>query len=128
MSTAKTMTSEEFEQVTRGLGIRPQSLKMARQVIVQGTSQVEVARANQISKSAISQLVKKIYAARAPAGFVVLSLPVPEALTGALGQFSELALQHQSRMQGEGAEAQAKALLLEVLRGETEQQRFVIKE
>lgn len=120
MSAAKIMSNEEFERITRGLGLRPQSLKMAQQVVVLGYSQADVARANKVSKSAISQLVKKIYSAQAPAGFVVLTLPVPEALTGALGRFSELALQHQSAMQGDEAENQAKGLLLEVLKGKSE--------
>ncbi|MGN5021822.1 TrfB-related DNA-binding protein [Aeromonas caviae] len=110
------MTDEEFELVTRGLGIRPQSLKMAHQVIVLGQSQADVARANEVSKSAISQLVKKIYAAQAPAGFVMIHLPIPKALEGSIRRFSELTLQRQSAMQGEGAEAEAEALLLEALR------------
>ncbi|HAT2580666.1 TPA: hypothetical protein I8273_004719 [Aeromonas hydrophila] len=117
MSAAKTMTNEEFERVTKGLGIRPQSLQMAQQVIVQGYSQADVARSHEVSKSAVSQLVKKIYAARAPAGFVVLSLPVPESLAKALARFSELSMKHSVSMQGEGAEAKAKSLLLEVLEG-----------
>lgn len=123
MSTAKTMTNEEFERITRGLGIRPQSLKMAQQVIVLGYSQADVARANQVSKSAISQLVKRIYSSQAPAGFVMLSLPVPETLAEVLGRFSELALQNRTAMQGEEAEAQAKALLLEVLAGKSESKK-----
>ncbi|MNH39585.1 hypothetical protein D3C79_1007810 [compost metagenome] len=87
---------------------------------MEGYSQADVARSNEVSKSAVSQLVKRIYAAQAPAGFVVLSLPVPEALADAMVRFSELAIQHRTAMQGEGAEAQARALLIEVLSGKSE--------
>ncbi|MGR6425753.1 TrfB-related DNA-binding protein [Aeromonas veronii] len=116
MSAAKTMSNEEFEKVTKGLGIRPQSLQMAHQVIVLGYSQADVARFHEVSKSAVSQLVKRIYAARAPAGFVMLTLPVPESLAEALGRFSALAIKNPALMQGEGA----KSLLLEVLEGKSE--------
>lgn len=116
MSAAKTMTNEVFEKVTKGLGIRPQSLQMARQVIVLGYSQADVARSHGVSKSAVSQLVKRIYAARAPAGFVMLTLPVPESLAEALGCFSALAIKNPALMQGE----RAKSLLLEVLEGKSE--------
>lgn len=120
MSAAKTMSNEEFEKVTKGLGIRPQSLQMARQVIVLGYSQADVARSHGVSKSAVSQLVKRIYAARAPAGFVMLNLPVPESLAEALMHFSTLALKNPALMLGEEAEANAKSLLLEVLEGKSE--------
>jgi len=112
MSAAKIMTDDEFELVTRGLGIRPQSLKMAHQVIVLGQSQAEVARSNGVSKSAISQLVKKIYAAQAPEGFVMIHLPIPRTLETSIRRFSELALQRQ----GEWAGGEAEALFLEALR------------
>lgn len=111
----KTMTRQEFDKAARGLNIRPQTLSIAREVIVLGAAQAEVAKRHGISKSAVSQVVKRIWDSHCPAGFVVLSVPVPELIGEILARFSDQALQQRDEFQGADGFENAKRLLRTML-------------
>lgn len=116
MAVKKILTSQQFEQAARATTLRPHTLEMAREVIVSGQSQSKVAKIYGVSKSAVSQVVKQVWDAYAPPGFVVVSITIPEPLVPFVEHLSECTLLHPDIFQGSDINQTAKSLLIESLK------------
>jgi len=116
MAVKKRLTNQQFEQAARTTTLRPHTLEMAREVIVCGQSQSKVAKIYGVSKSAVSQVVKQVWDAYAPPGFVVISITLPEPLIPLVEQLSEYALLHPDLFQGANIKENTKSLLIDLLK------------
>lgn len=65
-----------------------------------GEAQTTVAKKHAVSRSAVSQLVKRLWEAEVPVGFVALTLTVPESLRDTLERYSALAVKDKGKTCG----------------------------
>lgn len=65
-----------------------------------GEAQTTVAKKHAVSRSAVSQLVKRMWEAEVPEGFVALTLTVPESLRDTLERYSALAVKDKGKTCG----------------------------
>nr|BCU00342.1 transcriptional regulator [uncultured bacterium] len=82
----KTMTEAQFAETTKGLSVSPQTLEIAHGVLVQGKPQAQFAQELQLTAGAISQAVRRVWAAfqeknAVPSGYerVTAILPAHQA-------------------------------------------------
>lgn len=61
--TKKTMTEAQFSDATKGLNVSPQTLEVAHGVLVLGKPQAHYAQALGLTAGAISQAVRRVWAA-----------------------------------------------------------------
>lgn len=78
----KRLTEAQFQQAVRGLDVGPQTIEIARGVLVEAKSQASFASALGLSKGAISQAVSRVWAVAEkqglPAGYERVSVVLPE--------------------------------------------------
>jgi DNA-directed RNA polymerase specialized sigma24 family protein len=83
MSANKLLTSDQFERAVAGITIADRPVAMARNVLVEGMSQADCARALGVSRNAVSLAVNRVRDAHdeVPAGFerVTAILPLHQA-------------------------------------------------
>lgn len=91
-SVKKTMTDEQFYQAAQRTTLRPHTIAMARDVIVRGMTQSQVAKNYSVSKGAVSQVVKQIWDAHIPPGFTFITVSVPLSLGKKIERLSQLTL------------------------------------
>lgn len=91
-SVKKTMTDEQFYQAAQRTTLRPHTMAMARDVIVMGMTQAQVAKNYSVSKGAVSQVVKKIWDAHTPPGFTFIAVFVPFNLGKKIERLSQITL------------------------------------
>ncbi|MND24022.1 TrfB transcriptional repressor protein [compost metagenome] len=92
MKSLKRMSERQFNAAADSLRIREESLQIAHQVLVLGKSQANVATEYQVSKSAVCQLVSRVWKAALPDGFVTVTVSVPTTLGNVLERFSAIAV------------------------------------
>lgn len=117
MALKKRLTSQQFEQAARTTTLRPHTLEMAREVIVCGQSQSKVAKIYGVSKSAVSQVVKQVWDAHSPPGFVVVSIPLPESLAPLISHISEYALLHPDHFHASYSQESFQSVLQSLTKG-----------
>ena len=91
-SVKKTMTDEQFYQAAQRTTLRPHTIAMARDVIVSGMTQSQVAKNYSVSKGAVSQVVKQIWDAHIPPGFTFIAVSLPLSLGKKIERLSQLTL------------------------------------
>ncbi len=91
-SVKKTMTDEQFYQAAQRTTLRPHTIAMARDVIVRGMTQAQVAKNYSVSKGAVSQVVKQIWDAHIPPGFTFIAVSVPLSIGKKIERLSQLTL------------------------------------
>lgn len=77
----KRLTEADFHRAVSGLDVGPQTIEIARGVLVDGKPQVAFANALGLSKGAVSQAVQRVWAAATPElpqGFERVSVILPE--------------------------------------------------
>jgi hypothetical protein len=79
----KRMTRDQFNQATSSLTMGESTLEIAEGVLVDGKSQSDYARAKQITRGAVSQIVSKVWkihlkAVNIPDKFVEVTAVLPE--------------------------------------------------
>ena len=78
----KRLTEPEFKKAIKGLDVGLQTLEIARGVLIDGKPQKEFGAALGLSRGAISQAVKRVWAAHEesnlPEGYVRVSAILPE--------------------------------------------------
>jgi len=80
----KRLTEAELQTALAGLEVGPQTVEIARAVLVEGVPQAEFVKSLNLSKSAVSQTVNRVWAAHqeaVPAGYerVTALLPAHQA-------------------------------------------------
>lgn len=58
---AKRLTLVQFEQTVGGLQMNPNTMEIAKSVLVEGRQQVELVASTGLTKGAISQAVKRVW-------------------------------------------------------------------
>ncbi|MGL4888036.1 MAG: TrfB-related DNA-binding protein [Aeromonas veronii] len=95
ISVKKSMTDEQFYQAAQRTTLRPHTIAMARDVVVRGMTQAQVAKNHSVSKGAVSQVVKRIWDAHTPPGFTFIAVSVPLNLGKKIERLSQLTLINQ---------------------------------
>ncbi|HAT3423536.1 TPA: hypothetical protein RUY97_002887 [Aeromonas dhakensis] len=117
-SVKKTMTDEQFYQAAQRTTLRPHTIAMARDVIVRGMTQSQVAKNYSVSKGAVSQVVKQIWDAHIPPGFTFVAVSVPLSLGRKIERLSQLTLVNKEHF-GTLTTVEANALLHSLLDEQT---------
>ena len=92
----KRMTKDQFIQATRSLTMGESTLEIAEGVLVDGKSQSDFARAMQITRGAVSQIVSRVWkihlkALNIPDKFVEVTAVLPEHLAFIVKQWEKAA-------------------------------------
>jgi hypothetical protein len=93
----KRMTRDQFIQATRSLTKGESALEIAEGVLVDGKSQSDYARAKQITRGAVSQIVSRVWkihlkALNIPDKFVEVTAVLPERQAFIVKQWEKEAL------------------------------------
>lgn len=95
-SMKKRLSEAQFLVCTKGLEVGPQTLEIARGVLVQGRSQVSFVRALGLSKGAVSQAVQRVWRVfmrqNIPPGYERVSAVLPEHQAFIVKQWAEKAV------------------------------------
>ncbi|HDT5890083.1 TrfB-related DNA-binding protein [Aeromonas dhakensis] len=92
VSVKKLMTEEQFYQAAQRTTLRPHTIAMAHDVVVRGMTQALVAKNYSVSKGAVSQVVKRIWDAHTPPGFIFIAVSLPLNLGKKIEKLSQQTL------------------------------------